>query len=123
MMAISVGLPRYSLSAIRYSKEFVISFPSETMIKEVEYFGTKSGRDTDKLADCGTKTQPAEEIDCVLLSDAVSNFECVLENEMVTGDHVIFVGRIVAAHTNKDKTLKRVYSMGGDKIKPLSGEI
>jgi len=112
MLAISVGLTRYSLAAIRQSREFVVCFPSSTMASDVLFFGTKSGRDVDKLAVQGTKTQPATEIDGVLLSDAVANFECKLESEFETGDHVLFVGRVVASHVNKDPTVRRLYNLG-----------
>jgi len=112
MMAIAVGLGRYSLKAIRHSREFVISFPSSAMAEDTLFFGTKSGRDVDKLALRGTATQPATEIDCVLLSEAVANFECTLEHEFKTGDHVLFVGRIVAAHVNQDPSVRRLYTRG-----------
>ena len=111
MMAISVGLPRYSLEVIRYAKEFVVSFPSNSMAQEALFCGTKSGRDLDKLAECGLDTQLAEKIDCVILSDAVANFECKLESEHLTGDHVIFVGRVVASHVNQDESVKRLYTL------------
>ena len=74
-------------------------------------FGTKSGRDTDKLAEAGTKTRPAVEIDCVLLDDAVANFECRLAGELETGDHVIFVGQVVCSHVN-ERPLNRLYTIG-----------
>ena len=111
MMAISVGLTRYSLKVIRHAKEFVVSFPSNSMAKEALFYGTKSGRDLDKLAECEIDTQPAEKIDCVILSDAAANFECKLESEHLTGDHVIFVGRIVASHMNQDERVERLYTL------------
>jgi len=111
MMAISVGLGRHSLGAIRLSREFVISFPSSAMAEDTLFFGTKSGRDLDKLAARGTATQPATEVDCVLLSEAVANFECKLEHEIQTGDHVLFVGRVVAAHLNQDPSVRRLYTL------------
>ncbi|MAE61676.1 MAG: flavin reductase [Planctomycetaceae bacterium] len=114
MLAISVGLERHSLGAIRHARQFVVSFPSVQMADEALFFGTHSGRDMDKLAACGTPTQPATRIDGVLLADAVANFECELETELPTGDHVIFVGRIVAAHAHQDASVARLYSRGGE---------
>ncbi len=116
MMAISVAHTRHSLGAIRGSCEFVISFPSAAMASDVLFFGTKSGRDMDKLAVRGTKTQPASAIDGVLLCDAVANFECRLESELETGDHVLFVGRVVAAHVNEDPAVQRLYNLGNAKF-------
>jgi len=111
MMAISVAHQRHSLAAIRRAREFVISFPSSAMADDALFFGTKSGRDMDKLAARGTPTQPATRIDSVLLADAVANFECVLEGELETGDHVIFAGRVVAAHVNQDANARRLYTL------------
>jgi len=111
MMAIGVGKPRYSAEAIRHAGEFVIAFPSEHQEAETMLFGTKSGRDTDKLAESGAATQPATKIDGVLLSDAVANFECRLVGEMETGDHILFVGEVVCSHVN-EKPLTRLYTVG-----------
>jgi len=112
MLAISVGLARYSLEAIRHAGQFVVSFPSVQMADEALFHGTHSGRDMDKLAACQTPTQPATRIDGALLTESVANFECLLESEFPTGDHVIFVGRVVAAHMNEDSSVQRVYSRG-----------
>ncbi len=102
MMAIAVVPKRYSVGAIRHSKCFTVAYPSEGMADEVLLFGTESGRDMDKLEAAGSKYCAAEEIDSALLSDAVANFECVLENEVVTGDHILFIGRVVASHVNTE---------------------
>ena len=73
MMAVAIGKTRYSLETFRQAGEFVIAFPSEHQRDEAMLFGTKSGRDTDKLADAGCPVLPASEIDSVLLADAVAN--------------------------------------------------
>jgi flavin reductase (DIM6/NTAB) family NADH-FMN oxidoreductase RutF len=116
MMAIAVGKTRYSLEAIRAAKEFVISFPSTTMASDAAFHGTKSGRDADKLTTAKTKTQPATAIDCVLLTDAVANFECELKGEMEAGDHVIFVGEVVVSHMNKSPVVRRLYTLGEEQM-------
>jgi flavin reductase (DIM6/NTAB) family NADH-FMN oxidoreductase RutF len=74
-------------------------------------FGTRSGRDCDKFAQAGTKLQPAGAIDCVLMADAVANFECRLVGEMTTGDHVLFVGEVVRSHVH-ETDLARLYTVG-----------
>ena len=118
MMAISVGLTRYSLNVIREAKEFVIAFPSELQSKETLFFGTTSGRDTDKLKEAGVSTIPAKKINCLLLNDAVANFECHLVGDFKTGDHVIFDGQVVTAHVNPVEhgrlyTVAKGYKMAG----------
>ena len=53
----------------------------------------------------------------MLLSEAVANFECVLETELTTGDHMLFVGRVVAAHVNADERVARLMNFGGGKLR------
>lgn len=112
MLAVSVGKTRYSLDVIRRAGEFVVSYPSTAMAETALYFGTASGDQEDKLAVSGVKTEPAGRIDGVLLSEAVANFECRLVSEHGSGDHVIFVGEVVAAHVNADRNLARLYVIG-----------
>ena len=111
MMAISIGLPRYSHDVFRQAGQFVIAMPSEHQEDETLFYGTRSGRDCDKLALARSATQPAAKIDCVLLSDAVANFECELVSELDTGDHVIFVGEVVCSHVNEGPR-ERLYILG-----------
>jgi len=111
MMAIAVAKKHYSIETIRHSKCFTVAFPSSEMAEAALFFGSRSGRDVDKLAEFDCKTEPAKEIDSVLLADAVANFECSLESETEAGDHIIFVGRIVCSHANTEPK-KRLYTVG-----------
>ena len=118
MLAISVAFERYSYETIRRSNCFTVVFPNETQANEALFFGTRSGKDMDKLKEFGTATSPAAEIDSVILDNAVANFECVLEGQLVTGDHVIFAGRVVASHVNTEPkgrlyTVSTDFKMGG----------
>ena len=110
MMAIAIAGRHYSIETIRHSKSFTIAFPSSDMADAALFFGSKSGRDVDKFAEFDCKTEPAKVIDSVLLTDAVANFECRLESETVAGDHIIFVGKIVASHINTEPK-KRLYTI------------
>ena len=110
MMAISVAKTHYSIETIKHSKCFTIAFPSSEMADAALFFGSKSGRDADKFAEFDCKTQSAKEIDSVLLAEAVANFECTLESETAAGDHIIFVGRIIASHINTEPK-KRLYTV------------
>ncbi len=120
MMAISVASRHYSIETIRHSRCFTISFPSSDMADAALFFGSKSGRDVDKFAEFDCATEPAKAIDSVLLCDAAANFECTLESETIAGDHIIFVGKVVAAHTNTEAK-KRLYTVGpGHKMGSVS---
>ena len=127
MMAISVAKTHYSIETITHSKCFTIAFPSSEMADAALFFGSKSGRDADKFAEFDAqhgqvhcKTESAKEIDSVLLADAVANFECTLESETAAGDHIIFVGRLIASHINTEPK-KRLYTVAhGHKLGSVS---
>jgi len=110
MMAIAVAHKRYTAEAIRHSRCFTIVYPCSGSAKETLFFGTESGRDTDKLAQMATAIAPADKIDSVILTDAVANFECALESETTAGDHIIFIGKVVASHINTEPK-KRLYTI------------
>ncbi|MGA2071801.1 MAG: flavin reductase family protein [Sedimentisphaerales bacterium] len=111
MMAIGVYKGHYSVKCIRHSKCFTITYPSADMAKAALFFGSHSGRDTDKLKEFKCKTASARKVDSILLTDAVANFECRLVKQIATGDHITFFGQIVCSHINK-KPKKRLYSLG-----------
>lgn len=120
MMAIAVASTHYSIETVRHSKCFCLAFPSSDMAETALFFGSKSGRDIDKFAEFDCKNEPAKTIDSVLLSDAVANFECTLESETEAGDHIIFVGQIVASHINTEPK-KRLYTVApGHKLGSVS---
>jgi len=118
MLAISIGLGRYSHDVFHRAGEFVIAMPSADQQAETLFYGTKSGRDVDKLEAFGAALAPAGEIEGVLLADAVANFECRKVGELLTGDHTIFVGEVVRSHVNeveRDRlyTVAAGHTMGG----------
>ena len=125
MMAIAVAAKHYSIETVRHSKCFTIAYPSSEMADAALFFGSRSGRDTDKFAEFDAQhgqvhcnTESAKAIDSVLLTDAVANFECTLESETLAGDHIIFVGKIVRSHVNTEPK-KRLYTIGpGHKLGP-----
>ncbi len=111
MLAISIGYQRYTYELIQEQGEFVISIPSEHMSAEIEFFGSNSGRDIDKLAELATPVQPASSIDGIILSEASANYECRVTGSLETGDHMIFAAEIVASTINQD-SIPRLYSLG-----------
>jgi len=121
-VVISMGKNWHSLEVILKAKEFVLSFPSELQAESALLFGTKSGKYMDKLAASGIRTLPAKRINCLLIEDAVANFECRLSGKLRTGDHVILVGEIIAAHVNPEApgrlfTIDEDFNLSGVRVK------
>ena len=120
ILAVSIAKQQYSLEAFRLSKEFVIALPSESQAQETMLYGTKSGRECDKLALAGAKTLPATKIDSVLLADACANYECKLIAEVPVGGHVVLFGEVVAAHVAQEPVRRLCIVGPGYKMGPIS---
>ena len=110
LIAVAIGNSRHTNAVIKHAGEFVLSFLSEDQANLARYFGTKSGRDTDKFGTIRCETVPADKIDNRLIRDAVANFECVVKQTVETGDHTIFIGEIVCAHVT-DNPVNRMFTL------------
>lgn len=111
LVAISVGKTRYSHRLISECREFVLAFPNKDMGKEVLYCGTHSGRNSDKFRESGLKPEKAEMVKPPLIKGCVVNFECRVVKTLDTGDHTIFVGEILKAHSSGRKEI--LLDLGG----------
>jgi len=120
MLAVSIGHGRYTHKLIEETGEFVIVFPNEEMKEMVEYTGSCSGRDVDKFKAFGIETLKAKRVKPPLIKDAVACFECKVRGRLVTGDHTIFAGEVVASHIS-EKYRYRLYNFGNNLFKTIPG--
>lgn len=120
MMAIALWKEGYTHTLIRETKEFVVAVPNIELENAIKVFGENHGNTMDKFRESGVKTTSAKYIKSPLLSDATMNFECIVEKEVDSGDHVLFIGKIVASYVNKDK--KILINLGKKKNKRIFKE-
>jgi len=101
LYAVAINARHHTTRLIRETRQFVVAAPSAAMADAVLYCGTHSGRDGDKVGPSGLRLAPASSVQVPLLCGAVYNLECTLWAEVETGDHVLFVGEVVAAHADE----------------------
>lgn len=94
LYGIAIGKNRYSHKLIKNSKCFCINFISYKDLDTVLKTGTCSGRNIDKFRKFNIKTEECERIDCIRLKDSIGFIECLVVNEIDSGDHTFFVGDI-----------------------------
>jgi flavin reductase (DIM6/NTAB) family NADH-FMN oxidoreductase RutF len=111
MFVLGIDDGAYTYELINKTREFAVAFPSERMAEETLFAGTHTGRDRDKFAETGLKTEKAVTVKAPLVADAVANFECVLVEITKPGDCPLLVGKVVAAHVNEDTALRRLYTI------------
>ncbi|MBN1809033.1 MAG: flavin reductase family protein [Planctomycetes bacterium] len=114
MLAVSIAFTRHSHKLLAETGEFVLAFPSVDMAAATTLCGTKSGRDTDKMAECGLRALPASRVRPPLIDGCPACFECIVRGRLDTGDHTVFAGEVVAAHVCEDETVARLYNWSGE---------
>lgn len=102
LVAISVGRTRYSHELIQEAGEFVINVPSKDLLNEVKFCGSHSGSTTDKFRKAGITAMGSEEVEAPRIEECVAHLECDLVDGFRTGDHTIFVGKILAGSVDED---------------------
>lgn len=102
LFAVSLSKKGYTHKLVRESGEFVVAVPDKKLEKELLFFGSTHGDEVDKFAESGVETDKAEFVQSPLLKDATINFECEVFSEADAGDHIVFIGKILASYVNED---------------------
>lgn len=117
MFTVSLWKGGYTHKLIQESKEFVIAVPNKKLVKELEYFGSHHGDKVDKFKESEIEIAKSKFVKSPLLKNATINLECKLETEIKAGDHIIFVGKILAAYTNPtEKVLLNMKKVNGKRV-------
>ena len=101
MVMVGIVPTRYSYHMIQETKCFVVNLVDKKQKKIFDYLGSHSGRNEDKLANCGASVADGEKINAPLLTDCPVNIECSVVNSVMTGSHEMFIGEVEAVHCDK----------------------
>jgi flavin reductase (DIM6/NTAB) family NADH-FMN oxidoreductase RutF len=119
VFVIYVRYSRDTFTMLENSHEFTISVPLEKDLKsELAYCGTNSGRDKDKIKDCGLSITKGRKIETPIITDCELHYECkviykqAMEPGMIPGDvkerfysnndfHMIYYGEIIDSYLIK----------------------
>jgi flavin reductase (DIM6/NTAB) family NADH-FMN oxidoreductase RutF len=97
---------------------FVVNIASRAQKEIFDYLGSHSGRDEDKLAKLGVKTENGVKVQAPILSDCPVNIECTVVSSIKTGSHEMFVGKIEYVHADIE-IVKEDGAIDWDKISLL----
>jgi flavin reductase (DIM6/NTAB) family NADH-FMN oxidoreductase RutF len=94
-IAVSIRKAAYSHGNIMERKAFSINIPSETYIKEADFFGLVSGRDNDKFAVTGLTPIKSDLVDAPYVKEFPFTLECTLLHTIEVGSHTQFIGEVM----------------------------
>jgi flavin reductase (DIM6/NTAB) family NADH-FMN oxidoreductase RutF len=131
LVAISVSPKRHSHTLIEESQEFIINIPTLEQLQATYACGSFSGRSFDKFKKASLTPIPARKVKAPAIEECIAHIECAVDSQVTTGDHTIFIGKILAAYANPGVFTERynlesarlLYHAGGNNFAVLDPKI
>lgn len=112
VFAITTGEWNYSFTALRKTKECVISIPTFDMLDTIVGIGTCSGADTDKFTKFKLTPVKGRIVKAPLIKECLANIECKVVD--IVKKHNIVVLEAVAAYFETSRKEKQTVHAVGD---------
>jgi flavin reductase (DIM6/NTAB) family NADH-FMN oxidoreductase RutF len=101
-VAVSLRKATYSYGSLIERKAFTVSVPSQSQVKEADYFGLASGRDTDKFTASGWTPVRSDLVDAPYVQECPLVLECKVLHVFELGLHTQFIGHILDVKADED---------------------
>jgi flavin reductase (DIM6/NTAB) family NADH-FMN oxidoreductase RutF len=111
LLALSVNPGHASYPLLVGGGGFAVSVLSHDQLHLARHFGTRSGREVDKLA--GIAWRPGR-TGAPILTEAVAWLECRLTERLPAGDHEIVIARPLAGELLRPDAIPLTYADTGD---------
>ncbi len=132
LLAISIGPGRHSHTLIEESGEFIVNIPTLETLQAVYTCGSLSGRSFDKFKKCSLTPMPGKKVKAPAIRECIAHLECEVDGQMTTGDHTIFVGKVLEAYADTGlfteggydlKKARMLYHAGGNNFAVLDPKL
>jgi flavin reductase (DIM6/NTAB) family NADH-FMN oxidoreductase RutF len=94
-VSIALRKATYTYNSILEQKEFTVSIASQDYVKQVDYFGIASGRNTNKFDDTGLTPVKSDLVNAPYVKEFPLILECKLVHSKELGLHTLFVGEVL----------------------------
>ena len=111
LFAITTGPWNYSFTALRKTKECVISIPTVDMLDKVIGIGTCSGAETDKFEKFMLTPVKGESVKAPLIRECLANIECKVV-DIVKKHNIVVLEGVEAYFDNSRKEKRTVHAVG-----------
>jgi flavin reductase (DIM6/NTAB) family NADH-FMN oxidoreductase RutF len=101
LVGVGIAPSRHSFGMIHESGEYVVNAVDEKLMEAVQICGEKSGRDVDKFELAKLTSATATKVKAPLIEESPVSIECKVVKEVEAGDHVWFIGEVLAAHVRE----------------------
>jgi len=101
-VAVSLRKATYSYGSLIERKAFTLSVPAQHQVKQADYFGLVSGRQTDKFVATGLTPVRSELVDAPYVQEFPLVLECNVLHVYELGLHTQFVGQILDVKADEE---------------------
>jgi flavin reductase (DIM6/NTAB) family NADH-FMN oxidoreductase RutF len=101
-VSISLREATYTHGNIQEKKAFTVNIPSESLLKEADYFGMASGKNEDKFSVSKLTPVKSELVDAPYIREFPVVLECELVHQVELGLHTQFNGEIKDVKIDED---------------------
>jgi len=101
LVGVGIAPSRYSFDLIRQSGEYVVNAVDKKLMNAVRVCGEKSGREVDKFELAKLTPEKGVKVNAPLIKESPASIECKVVKEIEAGDHVWFIGEVLAAHVRE----------------------
>jgi flavin reductase (DIM6/NTAB) family NADH-FMN oxidoreductase RutF len=118
LIGLAVHPTRHTHDMIKYSEQFALNVPSHELLQHCQYLGSVTGRELNKLELTKLPTFRARKVEAPLLEGCLGYIECGVEDAYTTGDHTLFVGKVLAAQAEQE-AFEETWLLTDPELKPL----
>ncbi len=115
---VSLREATYTYHSIMKRGAFTVSVPSESHVREADYFGIASGKKADKFKEAGLTPVRSDVVDAPYVGEFPVILECRLIETVKIGLHTEFIGEILDVKADAD-VLTKTNLPDMRKVKPL----
>jgi len=115
---VAIRPDRYTYENILIKREFTVCIPSEEYVREADYFGIESGRETNKIEAAKLTAVKAEKVNAPYIAEFPMYLECNLADRMNLGSHFVIIGQIVDVKA-REEIMDHKDSIEIQKLKPI----
>ena len=117
LYAISIGKKRFSHDIIDKSKVFCVNFMPFSLKDKILFCGRNTGMTMDKFKETGLTKEECDKIDCCRINEAIGYLECQIIEQVKTGDHTIFIGKVLLEKLKSNEN--RAYHQEGNEFRTI----
>jgi flavin reductase (DIM6/NTAB) family NADH-FMN oxidoreductase RutF len=90
-----------------------------------------TGRSFDKFKKTNLTPMPSKKVKAPAIRECIAHLECIVDSKFTTGDHTVFVGKILEAYADQGvfaetydlKKARLLYHLGGNNFAVLDPKI